>query len=577
MKDEPVQFIDEEGPKAQKAPDRFWKVMIVDDDASIHDITVSTMKGFMFENRGIEFLHAYSGQAAMDMILLHPDTALLLVDVVMETQNAGLNFVHYVREKLKNFLAQIVIRTGQPGLAPEFEVIQKFKINAYYSKTELKIQKMVSLFATSLRTYQLSLNLETELKKRKEAENSLIALNRDLEQKVEERTRQLARANQLKSLFLANMSHEIRTPMNGIVGMSGLLADEDLTPDQKEYAQIIRNSANSLLIIINDILDLSRIESGQMVFSPGRFSVKILVQEVISAFRFRADEKGLKLISDISTDMPHFLTGDETRIKQILVNLVGNAVKFTDQGFVRIRAWTQETKKKPTQLYFEVEDTGPGIDESYMDQIFDPYSQQDGSISRRYGGTGLGLSISRHLSRLMDGDIQAANKDNGGSIFKVVLCLKEKDVQNWEDGIKKNPEQDISDLFKKISKLNLKVLLAEDHPVSQRVTQLMLEKLKFSVTLARNGEEVLRQLRQKEFDLILMDVRMPVLDGIETAKIIRSPESDISQKHIPIIALTALAMQEDAKRCINAGMDRYITKPAHLEKIARTIADLFKA
>ncbi|MFA5906451.1 MAG: response regulator [Desulfobacula sp.] len=576
MDDGPVEFIEDNASLNQESSDRSWKVMIVDDEKSIHDITTASLKGFMFEGMGIRFLNAFSGQEAVALFHLHPDTALLIVDVVMETQNAGLNFVHYIREKLKNHVVQIVIRTGQPGLAPESDVISKYKINAYYSKTELRVQKLISLFTTSLRTYEISLRLEAELNKRREAEQGLILLNKTLEEKVEKRTQELARANQLKSLFLANASHEIRTPMNGIVGMADLLMDENLTPDQKEYARIIQSSAASLLAIINDILDLSKIESGRIAFEQRSFSVKMLIHEVISLFRFKLDEKKLDLRVDVSKDMPHFLVGDETRIKQILINLVGNAVKFTEQGFVRLAARIEIKEKDDCLLFFEVEDTGPGIDDAYKDRIFDPFSQQDASITRKYGGTGLGLAISRHLARLMAGNIEVYNKNPHGSVFKVALKLRKNFSGSPEPETEEDAKEKISDLIERISQLNLKILLAEDHPVNQRVILLMLRKMNLSATVVANGEDALRMIREKEFDLILMDVRMPVLDGIETTKIIRAPESDIKNKGIPIIALTALAMQEDAEKCLKAGMDRYLTKPIHPDKIVYAIADLFK-
>ncbi|OGQ89855.1 MAG: hypothetical protein A2464_13765 [Deltaproteobacteria bacterium RIFOXYC2_FULL_48_10] len=574
MNDGPVEFIEDNASLNQVGSDKFWKVMIVDDEKSIHDITITSLKGFMFEGRGIRFLNAFSGQEAVALFHLHPDTALLIVDVVMETQNAGLNFVHYIREKLKNHVVQVVIRTGQPGLAPESDVISKYKINAYYSKTELRIQKLISLFTASLRTFDISVRLEAELEKRREAEQELISLNKTLEEKIEERTRQLARANKLKNLFLANVSHEIRTPMNGIVGMADLLMDEDLAPDQKEYARIIQSSAASLLAIINDILDISKIESGRIIFEQRSFSVKMLIHEVISLFRFKAGEKKLDLIIDISEDMPHFLVGDETRIKQILINLVGNAVKFTEQGFIRLAARIENKDNEECLLFFEVEDTGPGIDDAYKDRMFDPFSQQDASINRKYGGTGLGLAISRHLARLMAGDVEVYNNKIHGSVFKVVLRLKKNSSGSFEAVTKE--EEKIGDLKKRISQLGLKILLAEDHPVNQRVILLMLKKMNLSATVVANGEEVLRMIREKAFDLILMDVRMPVLDGIETTKIIRALESDIKKKGIPIIALTALAMQEDAERCLKAGMDRFLTKPIHPDKIVYAIADLFK-
>ncbi len=574
MDNSPIEFIEDINTCSENLVDKFWKVMVIDDEKSVHDITMTSLKGFVFEGRGLTFLNAFSGEQAIQLFARHPDTALLIVDVVMETENAGLNFVHYIREKLKNNLVQIVIRTGQPGMAPEYEVISKYSINAYYSKTELKIQKLLSLVTTSLRTYKLAIRLDQELKKRKAAELGLKHLNQTLEEKIVERTREVERANQLKSQFLANMSHEIRTPMNGIMGMSNILIDEDLKPAQKEYARIINSSAVSLLAIINDILDLSKIESGQLTFEQRSFSLKMMINEVESIFNFKAEEKGLDLVSNIQKGLPHFVVGDETRIKQILINLIGNAIKFTAKGFVKLDVSSQFSKDNRLELHFKVEDTGPGIDALFIDHLFDKFSQEDTSIARKFGGTGLGLAISKHLAKMMDGDIHVENRPEGGALFDVRLMVEKKDTGSVE--IKKHGVSEIRSLEEKIASLNLKILLAEDNKINQRVLRVMFKKRNIQIRIAENGEEVLEQLRRAPYDLILMDVRMPRLDGIETTRIIRDPESDIEQKQIPIIALTALAMPEDATKCLNAGMDRYLSKPVHPKKLIEMIARLFR-
>lgn len=565
-------FADEPKPDVKTQVKKAWKIMVIDDEKSVHDITSLSLREFSFEGRGVEFINAYSAKEAEACLKKHPDTAMMLVDVVMEEEDSGLRFVHYVREILKNDLVQVVIRTGQPGFAPEGEVISSYKINSYFSKTDITAQKLVSLVTTSLRTYQLSQDLSRELNKRKKAEQGLRDLNRNLEKKIEERTRELVRVNLLKSQFLANMSHEIRTPMNGILGMTNLLMDEPLTEKQGEFASIIYSSANTLLTLINDILDLSKIEAGQLKFELRRFSVEKLIKETLSMFMLKAMEKSLDLEAVISPDLPAFLSGDAIRIKQILVNLVGNALKFTIKGGVVIHALLEEETETHILMGLEVRDTGPGIDQEFKARLFDKFSQQDASTTRVFGGTGLGLAISKQLSMMMDGSIDAWNQDGGGAVFKVSLRIQKQADQTRAIESEGKADKKNSDLLEKISRMDLDILIAEDNPINQKVICLVLEKLNLFPDVVGDGEAVLEKMRQKNYDLLFLDVQMPKLDGLETARIIRDKASDIAAKGIPIIALTALAMQEDARDCLKAGMDQFLTKPVHPEKLLHAIA-----
>ncbi|WDP89049.1 MAG: response regulator [Desulfobacter sp.] len=548
-----------------------WKILVVDDDEFVHNITVLSLKDFCFEGRGLEFINAYSAGEAVDCLTAHPGIALMLVDVVMESETAGLDLVRHVRQTLKNDMVQIVIRTGQPGHAPEDRVISEYRINSYIAKTEVTAQRLVSLVTTSLRTYGLTLALNQELAKRRDAEQRLREMNQTLEQKVLARTRELARANEMKSLFLANMSHEIRTPMNGILGMADMLVEEPLTPAQHEYVSIIRSSGNTLLSLINDILDLSKIEAGQIRFEYRDFDLCRLVEETLGVFRLKASQKGLALGAEVDPNLPAVLRGDSLRIKQILVNLLGNALKFTEEGRVGVQAIQEGCQGKDIMLTLAVHDTGPGIDPAFEKKIFESFSQQDASFTRKYGGTGLGLAITRQLALLMGGGIRVRNRPGGGAEFRVSLRL-EKGA-----GRIKVPEQMAGTgggggLEEMISGKALKVLVAEDNPVNQKVLSLMLEKAGIVPDLAEDGEAVLEKLRRSSYDILIMDVQMPRMDGLETTRRIRDRDSDIPQKDIYIIALTAMAMKQDEQACKKAGMDRFLTKPVHPRELMQAIA-----
>jgi len=516
--------------------DQVSKILIVDDV----QLNLDLMKEILSE-KGYQIATAINGKSAIAKAKAHKFD-LILLDVILPDID-GFEVCSHLKLNSQTQDIPIIFLTAKKE---KDSIIKGFNLGAVdyipkpFSKEELLAR--VNLHLT-LRKYQ----------------DELI------------RSKEMAEASaKAKAIFLANISHEIRTPMNGIIGMIDILKRTPLTAEQLEYIDIIGISGENLLMIINDVLDFSKIEAGQITFEHIRFNLSDEINEVVKILRYKAIQKNLDLSFEVAPDVPPLLIGDPLRLKQVLINLCNNSIKFTEQGFVHVSVKLVSRNECAVRLQFDVKDTGIGISPENQQKLFKSFSQADVSTTRKFGGTGLGLAISKNLVHLMGGEIGIISEEGKGAIFHfdgefgiAGQDLSQDETHELENSVHRERK--------------LKILLAEDNVINQKVAILNLQKLGHSVIVVPDGIQAVERFVMEFPDVIFMDVHMPVMDGVEATRKIREWETENKiTNRVPIVAMTANILKSDKDLFVASGMDDYLGKPFNVSELVRLFDRIYK-